>query len=76
MKSVINVINACCSYLAEAVLNLDPKDTVVSQHMGRILGMVRQKLADYMTNYPASLHRRVIASIEKSIRSMLKYTSN
>ena len=62
-----------CSYLAEAVIALDPQDSITSQHLGSVISICKEKLAEFISKNPTTPHKRTIHTIEKSIKSVLRY---
>jgi len=60
-------------YLAEAVIALDPQDSITSQHLSSVISMCKEKLAEFLTKNPSSPHKRTVHSIEKSIKSVFRY---
>ncbi|XP_067929847.1 enhancer of mRNA-decapping protein 4-like isoform X4 [Watersipora subatra] len=60
-------------YIADAILQLDPQSSVTRQYISKILGVVKDKLNAFLSTNPSPVQRRAVLSIDKSLKSVLKY---
>lgn len=54
-------------------MGLDPQDAVTSQHLSSVISVCKEKLAEFVRKNPSSTHKRTVNTIEKSMKSLLRY---
>ncbi|KAK9701745.1 WD40 region of Ge1, enhancer of mRNA-decapping protein [Popillia japonica] len=59
-------------YLEEAILNLDPKNSVTREHLPVVLRELSRQLAQFIANNPTNKHTKNMRMLQMAIQSVLK----
>jgi len=62
----------CSRYLEEAVMNLDPHDTVTQEHMKGVLYSLNQKLRAYIPTHPNQKVTKALRMLLMASESLIK----